>query len=512
MHDLSHLRQRAGSELAVNRGNVAAFDVFLTSWASTLRDEDQVLRTPETVGWDKTWRSFTFADRMLRKDAAGNIEQVPLHGRGFSETLRTMGTLSHAGKLAPWQQYIASLLGGGHPEAHVILAMSFAACLVDLVPDPPATAVVSSQRSGIGKTTMLNAANSVWFHHDRSISLGDTENYINTVVMASRHVPIFWDELQVMNSSTRERDKGMESVTGIIFRALQGADKGRLSSAATVRDKRTNRPLVCIASNLPLAEMLAEFHHSAPAAMSARVLQMEITTDLASQSPLEGSVLRDNYGVAGEAFVRKLMSSPAGNLRQQLQERLGLVARALDKESDVFAGQGRMWRSLTALSIIAAHLVRLFGIVPQLDPDIVKRVLVNAAERTRQKTSGAIRARDAFSSLNDIIADITAQGMFCESQAKPRQRAGHGTLVPASGNELRLWVCQHDNWARIRVSVLKELMQRKRLAVERVIAELLDANVLDEAKLRTYDPFNKSLKAMTYDIHLDTLRSQIKTP
>lgn len=504
-HDIAEIRKRSGDRLGLAKSDVSMFDRMVTSWIGELRaSSNGYTSLPARIGWGDSWDTFTFTDRVLRKDSHGVAAQK-LHGIGRLSQLRPLRSMHRQGDFPVWQKHVQMLVDTGVPEAHVILAQAFAAPLTDLLPDPPAVTMLVSEHSGAGKSTLFRAANSVWFGRERGINMADTDNYINGTIMASHSVPVLWDELHVQSSIVRERERKLESVASIVFRVLQGMDKGRMDAGANIKDKLVNRPLVLISSNMPLAEMLTEHHVASPEAMAARMLQLTIRGR--PKGRIQFSPLDDNFGIAGEVFIRALMLEG----KRAVQDRLTGVMQKLNQP--VFDGPGRMWRANIALTLTAAFYVNKFQIL-KLDMNTILKVMGAAATATKASTNKAGQKRDAFQVLEDIIHIAKTNHEIIITTCRPQRGQTGKTMAIAYTpvNRVTLWLAPDDDWGRIRKTLLELLLNSRGLVADKAVKTLLDSGVLTKHTNATYDPRDTAhaMRTACYEINLNTLRNLIK--
>lgn len=198
-----------------------------------------------------------------------------------------------------WGRCVETLMSSGIQELMVPVYASFASILTPFNPDPSAVVNIFTEQSGVGKTTAMQVAASVWGNY-RAItnSMNDTVNAVANRASVIHNLPLFWDEV-------RGGDEHDRQMMEFIFRIPQGRSKERMTGGGGATNTYAEYKLMAVlASNQPI---ITNAMDSGEDAAVARIFSVELPRDIKfvdSQNRHVFGELVHNYGHAGVDFAQ----------------------------------------------------------------------------------------------------------------------------------------------------------------------------------------------------------------
>jgi len=344
---------------------------FFLSWIETLqRQKDAVASSP--FGWHRR---------------GGSIEGFVYGGRLWSPTGdRPSATADSViarqyapnGEIAPWVAASKLVTGQNRPDLEAIVASSFGAPLVAFTGHLGVLMSAYSQESGIGKSTALKIAQSVWGDPVTAVqSLTDTANSVMGKIGEIRNLPIYWDELK-----TEEDTKKFVNIT---FQMGQGKEKSRMTATAKQREPGRWQTLLVSCSNESLLDYVTQ-HTSTTTAGLYRIFEFAVKKAAVgatgqidvSDATITLSKVNDNYGKVGLEYARWL-----GQNFDQVQKEVADISRSLSKEVDA-NNEERFWLATITCVVLGAVYANKLG-VAQFDVIGIKNFLFDTLAKMRNE-------------------------------------------------------------------------------------------------------------------------------
>lgn len=439
------------------------FRKFIRLSLDMLQAKGKAMIQFEQFGWKEDDSAFLIGRKLYTSSKVHEVE-------GSAEVVkraRAMGPTSK-GSLAGWKAAADQLFGPGVEGQGFALLASFAAPLMRFHSSDEGGAVVSvySRESGVGKSTALAGAASVWgqlqgmqiLDPDTKVSKG-----ITLGVMGS--LPVIFDELN-------HRDP--ESVREFVQVFTTGRDKQRASQAGElIHTANTWQTLLITGSNLSLIDTLKSTRSGD--AMSMRVIEFNLKmpgTIKHSQGDQLKEQLYFHAGHAGDAFMRALIQP----------ETLEYVRRALPKirqditEKHRFNSEHRFWvRTLASISV-ASVIVRHLGLI-SFSADRIMEWAIESLTNRKTLAMGEMYEGSHMLSLflsQHIGATLGVPGPF-----NPRTKS-----VPFLTPQRDLVVRMETDGNRILIekSTLRQWMSKQGVAWSDLIAELEHKRILVDAQ------------------------------
>jgi hypothetical protein len=389
-------------------GELIIFREALMAWINTLRaraaDGSSMHIDTSGYGWCQHGSSltdaFAYAGTVYHSD--GRAIAGPPHSDMADIYCRH-------GSLKIWKRAAASLIEDPRIALHAVLAASFAAPLMRYFPDTPSfTLSLVSPQSGVGKTTALRVAASVWAEPIRSMrQLNDTANAMVKHITMARDMPAYWDDIR----GGRRVDDFLE----IMFQLTQGREKERLSRAARLQSSGILRTILTVASNSSVMDRISDRDRTSDAT-ARRVLEFRIDPmvnlrmDQRKRDIFHAA--KTHYGHAGDLLAAWLPQNET-----TVTNWIKRILRILQIEVSADSAD-RFWIDACAAIIVGALIAKRLKLV---DFDVPKLTAFLVAHIRQQKV---VVLEDVALAAEELLATIlfTNQDNLirCQSDAKVR--------------------------------------------------------------------------------------------
>lgn len=428
----------AGAGVYVPDTNYKLLRTFLVAWMTHLQEIRRYV-SPASFGWTDNGKGFTFGSRTYLANGS------ELAFRGKTEDDR----FAPKGDLQPWLDAMPLVYGNAPLET--VVASAFAAPLVELV--GPVSLVLStySNLSGVGKSTAMQLAQSVWGHPRAGMStLNDTTNSVMKKITDLHSLPVYWDELHTSYQ--------LEKVIDLVFSATQGKAKARLNRDITQAEAGVFTTMFVVASNHGIADTVYA-QTEATEAGGLRVFEMEVDPMPTSQFSDWDSrqmiiKLGANYGCAGDAYAAYIARN-----RDKIQAAIGLISKRLS-QTHQFETKERFWFMNMTTLIAGATLANHCGLT-SFDLAAIERYLVRMLKRQRSNMEAEADSTMAAASsgqllLQEMMAELRGKGMII-TDAIPYPTGGRPLMVGLVDTDVTrlqdVWMQVGDSDGRVRVRV-----------------------------------------------------------
>lgn len=356
----------------------------------------------EQYGW-KDDGSFLFGPHLYFRG-----EATPIVGADEVKIRNQWLGPCKGGELGRWSAAANTLFAAGcEPQSFALLG-SFAAPLMRFHSAGEGGAIISlvNDQSGSGKTTALEAVESVWGRKE-ALRLTDDDTRVSKSLILGvlANLPVTWDELY---------NRDPEKIREFVLMFTNGRDKMRGTQDGALRHSKANwSTILTLASNQSIRDVLST--NAGTDAPAYRVLEFETTIPkgIAKKGDDLKRALRDNSGHAGHVYMQ-MLSRP---------EAVDFILKALPKWTDqVWVKSGlnnehRFWVRTIASVMVASVFVNKLGI---LDCS-TDRITDWAIEYVR----GALNLVDHRSDPTHVLAQFLSQSigstLVVQNAWKPRQ-------------------------------------------------------------------------------------------
>jgi putative DNA primase/helicase len=331
-------------------------------------------------------------------------------GAPASETVILAGAMAALyevkGTLKDWTNGVGRL-SAGHSRLVLALSVGFAGPLLGVV-NVEGGGVNLFGSSSKGKTTALQAAASIW---GRGASdPGFVHSWRATANAQEAKAALVTDTLLALDEIGVADGK---DAAAAVYQLTTGVGKGRSARDGSLRSSMTWRVLALSTGEIPMSAKVAEDRgRRAYAGQSVRLLDIPADAGeglgVFSHAGAEGDAGRlaeaikkaavTAYGVAGPAFVRRIVAMDAAELVRLINDTIeAFQAAYVPADAD-----GQVRRAAARLGLIAAagELARSFGIVPWRDGEAIEA----AGEALRDWI--ALRGGTEPAEVKEIIGQI----------------------------------------------------------------------------------------------------------
>lgn len=333
---------RAFPEVVVTTKGATAAAEYLTSLrtvnAKWLAAEGRTRRVALRLGWYGEDEQSGFAAGPGRPYQVRDVSNLG----GWLQGHRSRG------RLDDW----AAIMNRMPVKVIMLAAASLSAPLLKLL-EAPGFVVDNSGGTTQGKTRALRVAASAWGDPDRILlSWSATKAALELHAQKSHGIPLLIDD------SKLAKDK--DQIAGLVYQITSGMATGRLErSADRLRGGDDIQTVVLTNGETPL--LTAGRGGRRDGGAVARVLELwGGAFPTAEEADSVTVAIRENHGLAGEAFVRAAIGIGAGELRSRYSD-LKLRARSMTK-TDV----ARRRADAAAVVMLAAQVGHEAGLLPSI--------------------------------------------------------------------------------------------------------------------------------------------------
>jgi hypothetical protein len=368
-----------GAHIAVRPENQKVVRDFVMAWVSHLQKTHKTIR-PASFGWSGD--SFVFGDESFTP----NGPEVIYRGTTVDDKFQRVGSQQ------PWTD--AMKLVYGNPHLEVLTATAFAAPLVQLACDSSLVLSIYSYQSGVGKSTAMKLAQSVWGHPRTGMSmLDDTRNAFMKKITDLNNLPIYWDELKTKDQ--------VEEVVKLVFATTQGRSKSRLSRDSSSMPVGMSTTMFAIASNHGIADQVTRTTEGTEAG-GLRVFEMQAGPLVSSHPSNYGEQLiiplNSNYGVVGALYADFIVRNKA-TVRQ-------VLTAIADKLADCsFTQKERFWDNTMTTVLAGAYLANTAGLAT-FDVALIEACLRTTLAGLRDSSTAKIYSMSGAQSGEDLLAEM----------------------------------------------------------------------------------------------------------
>jgi hypothetical protein len=300
------------------------------------------------------------------------------------------------GSFEEWRKLAWSIVDRGRPELSVILATAFAAPLVRFTGVPSVVVSVIAP-TGQGKSTAIRAAQAVWGSPKFGVlNFNDTANAVQHRIGKLRHLPAYWDEIQLASHPFRRQE-----FTDLLFTFMQGREKARLTAQITAREAQTWETMLLCAANDSLVSQLAD-NNAYVEPIAARILEIEVD-DRPGAGVLPPDIANaafTNYGHAGAVYAQWLAAN-----ERTAQDVVRHYTTEVEKAFGRTGGLERFWHASIVTLLSGAYLAAQLKLAP-LDAGQMAHFLAQSRVAAARAVS---TIREDASDPANMIAEFLAE-------------------------------------------------------------------------------------------------------
>lgn len=372
-HSMARELNKQGFHL--NKKELPHFGDLMSAFVTMLRSQNIPALPCEDLGWsfDGGKRSG-FVYHRKRHNCVGD-SPVAHVDRELDLQYSVQGTLEH------WKQAAKLITDQKIPALDAIVAGAFAATLVSPLGFTGMVVSAYALDTGIGKTAAMRVGTSVWANPNAMTgALDDTTNFVNNHLGRIRHLPFFFDEMQMQNNTTK--------LVGMIFSASQGKVKGKLKRDSSTMPIATFATMIITASNLPLSDYVIK-HTQVTAAGIARLFEFQVPRNDAGTGMIDRPTaqqiigeLEHNHGHAGQIYAQFL-----GRNAERITREVGKVSKRLTELLKATEDE-RFWVGTMTCLIMGARYANMLKLT-EIDETALLKFLKETFFKLRTQRIGS---------------------------------------------------------------------------------------------------------------------------
>jgi hypothetical protein len=377
--------------LLFNKSQTENFQMLLRSYMEELKQRRGLTNLYASMGWKSNYNEFVIGSSLIRRDSNGTIttEQVNL-AQGVGKISEDMYGIK--GELQEWVNFTRILDSADLKLHKFLIGFSFATPLLK-VSGLKGLILSLYGKTGGGKTLGQYMMQSIWGNPDQLHFGGKfTQNSLFSRLSLHGNLPMTVDELTMLDR---------EEAGDLIYWTSQGRDKARLNRSAEERATKEWATTMTVSTNESLHSMLYAGGHATDAKL-ARLLEFNVAPHpLFTKGSQVGrqihAFLMNNYGTAGQEFVRHLMPLGVDGLKAMLDHAINEFPK---KYGVSFSGDERFWEIGVVLADLGNQLAKEYGLIQYDYEDATEWAL---SELKSMKVSAATNRMDAFDALGEFI-------------------------------------------------------------------------------------------------------------
>jgi hypothetical protein len=365
------------------------FKEFIMAWVDKLRQGRNSVVTSSPFGWvvnNGKDEGFSY----------GGLVYTPHGDRPAANTdpvLQRQYTPS--GDRQPWIDAAQMITDQKRQDLNIILVSAFAAPLLRPLGEQGVLISAFSTETGIGKSTAVKVAQSVWGDPIRGVqSLSDTPNSVINKLGELKNLPLYWDELKSVEDTDRFVNK-------VLFQLTGGKEKSRLNTRAEQRHSGVWETLMLVASNEPLIDHVARANRTSSAG-TVRMMEYTVTPGVIGQiDPTEASLkisrLKDNHGIIGRDYAEFL-----GHNHDQVLADVTDTSKRLTEKLKLNPDE-RFWRVCASSLIQGATYANQLGFTA-IDLDVFEEYVCKLiGEMRHERKSQTVNMKDKLN-VSDVMS------------------------------------------------------------------------------------------------------------
>lgn len=457
-YSLDKLKQRLGAVgVSINDKAMQHLIGYMRKYVEDNLDKMDVVRQLQHFGWIED-NQFLLGDKLYRPNGVVTV-QPHLNIKNYVRYFKK------AGSLTEWKALMHRLQQLNAVEQQICMLSSFGSSLMRFTNYNGIWLHLMTQ-PGFGKTTTQEMMNGIWGHpQDLLLNAKDTINAIEERFGRWSNIGVTIDE--VSNLDPRIASELLLGVT-------QGRTKQRLDTNMRERVNELSWQMMVLSSgNFSLVDKINTTKEDVAAEIS-RTLEFKLPKPTLSVH--EGEVLikrpiHDNYGVAGEEWLRHLVNIPSGTLKAMIERTTKAFSDKLNSGSDE-----RFWVTGCAVMYVAGELTNKMGLT-DWDMEAIFAKLCEIVESNRvNRETFEFSATDVVASFladnnrNTVVTDV---GIADDVMVK---------LMPIGSLNVRYE--QDKDLIFIRTQALKDYCSRRGIGINSVKEALRLRGLLEDDKAR----------------------------
>ena len=322
---------------------------YTTTWVNELQANSVADEAHKQFGWtNDDCTSFILGNQEVFKD---KVEFNP----PSTQTVGLFPAFEPKGTLEEWKNTIEFYNRDEFELHQFVVGSSFGSVLMNFSPVNCAALHLHSKDSGVGKTTAMEAAVSVWGRpKDLVLDENDTHNIKMHRGEIYHNLPLYLDELT--NAKANE-------LSNLAYQLTGGKQRGRMASGGNVERYRGDawQLLAVTTANASISERVS-MAKAMPKAEAQRILEVKVdrlfdeVRDKKIQDDFRIAV-HSNYGHAGKIYIQYVMNNLDGT-----KKLVGEIREKVDTQA-ALTSENRFWSAFVTSTMAGLVLAKRAGLI-----------------------------------------------------------------------------------------------------------------------------------------------------
>ena len=382
---------------------------YTTTWVNELQANSMADEAHKQFGWtDDDCKSFILGNQEI---FGGRVEFNP----PSNQTVGLFPAFEPRGTLEEWKETINFYNRDGFELHQFVVGSSFGSILMNLSPVNCAALHIHSKESGVGKTTAIAAAVSVWGRPEElMINERDTFNTKMHRGEIYHNLPLYMDELT--NSSANE-------LSNLAYQLTGGRQRGRMTSGGNAERYRGDawKLLSVTTGNTSIIERIS-MTKSMPKAEAQRILEVKVDRLFSGSEDKEeqdtfSAALGAYYGTAGKEYVQYIINN-LDAVRKLIDE----VRVKVDKAAGL-TSENRFWSAFATNTMAGLLLAKRAGLV-EYDTGKVFKWAISMLKQNKNYVTDMNASVEEV--LNDYIHEHWSNVLWIKSTDDLRKQNNNG--------------------------------------------------------------------------------------
>jgi hypothetical protein len=349
---------------------------YVSEYHRFLRDQKPSVPVKHQFGWTNAeFDSFVIGEREIKRHPGGAITVE--YSQPSDELLSICDRFTRKGSLDAWRDTVNVYARDKRLAPHRFgVLMGFAGPLIPLLDLKGMVVNLYGERSGHGKTTVLETQATIWGSPDAMRSHKDTAASRLHTLGCYKNIPAGYDEM------TRVP---VEDLQDFLYQITSGQGKDRMEAQTNrLRVNHTNwATAVTITANTSFVDRITSMQSGGEGVLM-RLLEVHFEEE--NRNVLEKeeadrvfNVIKHNYGHAGEIFIKHVMAKGVNVVRAMLnEERI-----KIDADTNM-TNQERFWSGAVTAAYVGGLLAREAGLI-NFDMEDMRVWLVELVKSLRSR-------------------------------------------------------------------------------------------------------------------------------
>ena len=409
---VANSREEFRKEMAKNGVAVSKMDEIMkytTTWVNELQANSVADEAHKQFGWtDDDCTSFILGNQEIFKD---RVEFNP----PSNQTVGLFPAFEPRGTLEKWKETINFYNHDGFEVHQFVVGSSFGSILMHLSPVKCAALHLHSKESGVGKTTAMAAAVSVWGRPDELIlDEQDTHNIKMHRGEIYHNLPLYLDELTEAKPA---------ELSNLAYQLTGGKQRGRMASGGNAERYRGEawKLLAVTTGNTSIIERVS-MAKAMPKAEAQRILEVKVERifDEVKDKKIQDDFLADvegNYGHAGKIYTQHVMSNLDG-IRKLIEE----IREKVDTQA-ALTSENRFWSAFVTNTMAGLVLAKRAGLIKYDIGKIFKWAIAMLRSNKHYVSAMNVSVEEV---LNDYIHEHWSNVLWIKSTDDLRKQNNNG--------------------------------------------------------------------------------------